>query len=126
MTDAASPHVVVIDDYDAHLDVLTTYLQRAGFATTGFTQSRDALYYLLDHPPSLVVVNLYMPEMDGIELSRRLHASLPDVPLIGITGSSDRRSSVYLRLLREFGAKICLHKPVDSATFVGAVRTALA
>ena len=126
MTEPVAPHVVVIDDYEAHLDVLVTYLERAGFTTTGFLRARDALHYVLDHPPSLVVINLYMPEMDGIELSRRLHASLPHVPLIGITGSRDRRSNVYLKLLRDFGARISLHKPVDSVTFVNAVRSALA
>jgi len=122
----APPHVVVIDDYEAHLDVLVTSLRRAGFTATGFTQPREALYYLLDNPPALVVVNLYMPEMDGIEVSRRLQASLPDVPLVGITGGRDPRSDIYLKLLREFGAKACLRKPIDSAAFVDAIRTALA
>ena len=124
--DSAAPHVVVIDDYEAHLDVLVTILRRAGFKATGFTQPRTALYHLIDNPPSLVVINLYMPDMDGIEISRRLQASLPDLPLIGITGGRDPRSDVYLKLLREFGAKVCLRKPIDSVTFVNAVRSALA
>jgi CheY-like chemotaxis protein len=116
----------VIDDYDAHLDVLVTYLRRAGYAATGFTRAREALDHLLETASALVVVNLYMPEMDGIEVSRRLQARHPGMPLIGITGSRDERAAVYLRLLQEFGAKTCLRKPVDGPTFIGAVRDALA
>ena len=127
MTDpATAPHVVVIDDYDAHLDVLVTYLRRAGYEAIGFTRPHDALDHLLERTSSLVVVNLYMPEMDGIEVSRRLQARHPGMPLIGITGSRDERAAIYLRLLQEFGAKACLRKPVDGPTFIGAVRDALA
>ena len=126
MIDPVSPHVVVIDDYEAHLDVLVTYLRRAGFDAAGFTRARDALDHLLHRAISLVVVNLYMPEMDGIEVSRRLQATHPGVPLIGITGSRDDRADSYLKLLRDFGATTCLRKPVDGPTFIGAVRAALA
>lgn len=125
MTELAPDPVVVIDDYEAHLDVLVTYLRRAGIPAVGFTRPRDALYHVFDNPTALVVVNLYMPEMDGIEISRRLQATRPGLPLIGITGSRDDRSDIYLRLLREFGAKVCLRKPVDSATFISAVRDSL-
>ena len=118
--------VVVIDDYDAHLDVLVTYLQRAGFGAAGFTRARVALQHLIDHPASLVVFDLFMPEMDGIDVARLLRANHPEMPLIGITGSRDNQSKAYLRLLRELGTKICLRKPVDGEAFVGAVHAALA
>ncbi|MBV8165500.1 MAG: response regulator, partial [Alphaproteobacteria bacterium] len=85
----AADHVIVIDDYQEHLDVLLAYLERAGVPATGFTQPRTALAHAIAHPPSVVVVNLYMPDMDGIEVSRSLQAVLPDVPVIGITGSRD-------------------------------------
>jgi CheY-like chemotaxis protein len=121
LPDAADDHVVVIDDYQEHLDVLLAYLERAGVPATGFTQPRAALQHMLAHPPSVVVVNLYMPDMDGIEISRSLQACLPDIPVIGITGSRDQRADAYLKLLREFGATECLRKPVDGPSFVKAV-----
>ena len=126
MSNPSSHQVVVIDDYDAHLDVLLTYLRRAGFGATGFTRAREALRHLHEHATALVVVNLYMPEMDGIEVARLLRASRPNLPLIAITGGRDDRASAYLRLLRDLGAKLCLSKPVDGPTFIGAVRAALA
>jgi len=117
--------IVVVDDDPNHLDVLVTCLERAGLRARGFTQSREALYYLLDHPAALAVVDLYMPDMDGIEMVRRLQGSVPDLPLIGMTGARDRRSSIYLSSLRDFGARTCLRKPVEAARFLNAVRTAM-
>jgi len=117
--------IVVIDDDDAHLDVVTTYLERAGYATTGFARPRDALYHLIDHPAALVVTDLYMPDMDGIELVRRLQASVPDIPVIGMTGQRGPQPSLFLRALREFGAVSCLHKPFDRDALLRAVHAVL-
>jgi DNA-binding response OmpR family regulator len=117
--------IVVIDDDSNHLELLVTCLERAGLRASGFTQSRAALYYLLDHPAALAVVDLYMPDMDGIEIVRRLQGSVPNLPLIGMTGARDRRSSIYLSSLRDFGARTCLRKPVEAARFLNAVRAAM-
>jgi CheY-like chemotaxis protein len=117
-------HVVVIDDYAEHLEVLLAYLARAGIPAIGFTQPREAIRNVLRHPPALVVANLYMPDMDGIEISRTLRKSLPDVPVMGITGSHDARADAYLGLLSQLGGAECLRKPVDAASFIRAVRQA--
>ena len=117
--------VVIIDDDPSHLDLLVTCLERAGLTAVGFANPRAALYYLIDHPASLAVVDLYMPDMDGIEIVRRLQTSVPNLPLIGMTGARDSRASVYLRSLREFGARTCLRKPVEATAFQAAVRAAM-
>ena len=117
--------IVVIDDDDAYLDVVVTYLERAGYATTGFSHSRDALYHLIDHPAALAVIDLYMPDMDGIELVRRLQASVPNLPVIGMTGAHGTQPTVYLRALREFGAVSCLRKPFAKDTLLRSVQAAL-
>ena len=128
MTDQIKPKhhpVVIIDDDPSHLDLLVTCLERAGMTAVGFTSSREALYYLIDHPAALAVVDLYMPDMDGIEIVRRLQTSVPDLPLIGMTGARDSSATIYLRSLREFGARTCLRKPVDAGAFLSAVRGAM-
>ena len=117
--------IIIIDDDPNHLDLLVTTLERAGLRAAGFTNSREALYHLIDHPAALAVVDLYMPDMDGIEIVRRLQTSVPDLPLIGMTGARDTKSSIYLRSLREFGARTCLRKPVETRSFLAAVRAAM-
>jgi DNA-binding response OmpR family regulator len=117
--------IVIIDDDPNLLDLLVTCLERAGLRATGFTRSREALHHLIDNPAALAVVDLYMPDMDGIEMVRRLQGSVPDLPLIGMTGGRDSRSSIYLSSLRDFGARACLRKPVEARSFVAAVRAAM-
>jgi DNA-binding NtrC family response regulator len=115
--------VVVIDDDPNHLEMLVTVLERAGFAAAGFSNSRDALYHLLDHPAALAVVDLCMPEIDGLELVRRLQVSRPELPVIGISGA-DKVAS-FMRLMRESGAAASLSKPVTPAVFITTVRNVL-
>jgi DNA-binding NtrC family response regulator len=116
--------VVVIDDDPNHLEMLVTVLERAGFVAAGFTNSRDALYHLIDHPAALAVVDLCMPDLDGLELVRRLQISRPELPVIGISGA-DRVSS-FMRLMKESGAVVALSKPVTPSAFVATVRDVLA
>jgi DNA-binding NtrC family response regulator len=125
MTESAQHPIVIIDDDPNHLALMVTCLERAGLRAAGFTRSREALYHLIDHPAALAVVDLYMPDMDGIEIVRRLHTSVPDLPLIGMTGARDTRSTLYLRSLREFGASTCLRKPIEARSFLAAVRAAM-
>ena len=115
--------VVVIDDDPNHLEMLVTVLERAGFVAAGFTNSRDALYHLIDHPAALAVVDLCMPELDGLELVRRLQVSCPDLPVIAISGAD--RVNNFMRLMRESGAVRSLSKPITPAAFVAAVRDVL-
>ena len=118
-----APPVVVIDDDPHHLDMLVTLLERAGFAAAGFTESRDALYHLIDNPAALAVVDLCMPDLNGLDLVRRLQVSCPDLPLIGISGFED--AGPTLRSMRDAGAIATLRKPVAHTRFLDAVNRAV-
>src|SRR6516162_5623604 len=120
MNEHLSDEIVVIDDDATNLDFLVTALQREGFAVTGFRRSREALYYIIDHPVGAVVVDLHLPEMDGIEIIRRLQAAVPTAPVIGITGAAGPLAEAHLRTMRLFGAVECLRKPIDATTLCAA------
>ncbi|MBI3517145.1 MAG: response regulator [Proteobacteria bacterium] len=115
--------IVVIDDDPTHLAMLLTALERAGFLAKGFTSPRDGLYHLIDHPAALAVIDLCMPELDGLELVRRLQVSRPELPLIAMSGADGARS--YLRSMRDSGATTSLRKPLMPDRFVAAVRDVL-
>jgi FixJ family two-component response regulator len=120
----ALPPVVVIDDDPLHLDMLVTLLERHGYGAAGFTVSRDALYHLIDHPAALAVVDLCMPDMDGLDLVRRLQVSCPDLPVVAISGHDHAGPS--LRAMRDAGAVTALRKPLLPAGFIQAVKNAIA
>ena len=117
------PPVVVIDDDPLHLDMLVTLLERHGFGAAGFTGSRDALYHLIDNPAALAVVDLCMPDMDGLDLVRRLQVSCPELPVVAISGHDHAGPS--LRAMRDAGAVAALRKPLVPAGFIQAVKNAI-
>lgn len=115
--------IVVIDDDPDHLDMLSTLLERSGFGVVGFTVPREGLYYLLDNAAALTVIDLCMPDLNGVELVRRLQVSRPDLPVIGISGADD--ANLHLRTMRDSGAVTALRKPLAPARFLAAVRSNL-
>lgn len=122
---SAEHHVVVIDDHEPDLEIVLAHLQHVGLHATGFTAPRRGLDYVIDSPPSLVIVDLYMPEMDGIEICRRLWASLPELPLIAMTEGEDKLTRIYVGMMRDFGARRVLAKPIKRPTLTRAVRAVL-
>jgi FixJ family two-component response regulator len=104
--------------------MLVHLLERHGYAVAGFTAPRDALYHLIDHPAALAVVDLCMPDLDGLDLVRRLQCSRPDLPVVGISGLDHAGPS--LRAMRAAGAITALRKPLVPAGFIQAVKNAIA
>lgn len=76
----------VVDDEPQICRLLTRILEREGHAVRSFEAPRDALAALDETPPALVVTDLMMPGIDGLELVRRIRARVPDCRAILITG----------------------------------------
>jgi CheY-like chemotaxis protein len=104
-------------------DLLRRILERAGFATAGVTNGREALHHVRAEPFDLIITDMVMPEMDGVELMRVLHEEGPILPIIAISGAEDMME--YQRIAAHLGAKVTLRKPIAPADLVGAVRAAL-
>jgi CheY-like chemotaxis protein len=120
MQNAVNRTVVVIEDHPEHLDFVTTLLSRAGYAVAGFSTAQAALRYLAIHPASLVITDVFMPEMDGFEVLKELKRACLEVPVIAVTGI-DRRQALFLDAMRHLGAHATFTKPVDAEALLGAV-----
>ncbi len=70
--------VLVVDDYADTRDMLSFALEAAGYGVLVAESGRQALMLAQLHHPAIVVMDVYMPEMDGIETTRRLRAE-PDL-----------------------------------------------
>jgi DNA-binding NtrC family response regulator len=89
--DDAAAHVLVVDDEPIILEALAATLQLDGFARVTCCESAaQALEVVQSSPVDLVVSDLCMPDMDGIELLARIAALRPEVPRILLTGRADR------------------------------------
>ena len=120
---SASQIVHVIDDDVAVRQSLAFLLSAAGFAV----RVHDSATAFLDALPAAqagcIVTDIRMPEMDGLELQRRLRAGKVAVPVIVITGHGDVALAVEAM---KAGAADFIEKPFDDEVLIGAIRSALA
>ena len=77
----------------------------------------------------LAIVDIFMPEMDGLQIIRRFSQRTPPVPVIAISGSlpHDRYASApdFLRMAGRLGAAFCLRKPLAANLLVAAIEACL-
>ena len=84
--------VLVVDDDPTVREVVITYLTKAGHTVTSAADGHEALASVAQSPPELVVLDLMLPGVDGLEVCRRLRES-SDIPVIMLTAKgtvSDR------------------------------------
>lgn len=118
--------VLIIDDHNGIRDLLLTVLQAQGHDVCLAADGVAGLQRFLTDHPDVVVADLKMPEMDGLEVVRTLRREHPEVPIIAMSGGFGEHTDLYLDVAVEFGAAAALRKPFRLATFKQAVAEALA
>lgn len=78
--------VLVVDDQDCIVDLLTDIVEQLGFKTVRAYDGQDALERFNSGDVQLVITDIKMPRMDGIELMKQIKQIRADVPVIAITG----------------------------------------
>lgn len=122
MAPEPAPHVLVVDDDDEIRASLRRGLSRAGFAVKLAADGADALRHLLHTPPDLVVLDIMMPGIDGLEVVRRLRRGDDQVPVILLTA----RDAVPDRVAGlDAGADDYLVKPFALSELVARIRVRL-
>ena len=118
--------IVILDDRITNRNIFAKLAAsiEQGVSVKAFGEPADALAWIKDHPPELVITDFKMPQMDGAEFIRqlRLLGNGRDVPVVVITVYEER--SFRLRAL-EAGATDFLHSPVDHHEFVTRARNLL-
>ena len=115
------PDVLVVDD-DPHLREVVSYaLQRAGFSVRSVRDGREALAEVDRLPPDLVVLDVMMPELDGLEVCKRLRAR-GRLPIVFL---SSRDEEVDRILGLELGGDDYVTKPFSTRELVARVRAVL-
>lgn len=119
-----SPRVLVVDDSEPIRTLLAQALQNHGFDVVVADSGPAALRLAVDAPPSVAIVDQWMPGMTGAELIRLLRAApVPELRAMPIIGLSGRRGSE--RDLLGAGAGSFLAKPFGEQELLAAVRSAL-
>lgn len=109
--------LLIVDDMRSFLDLEQTFLRRADCQLLTATTGLEAIKVAEQSHPDVILLDIEMPELNGIEATRILqkHPKLKDIPVIIV--SSTTRKDEALRA----GAKDFLQKPVDESTYLSAI-----
>ena len=113
--------VLVVDDSDQLVSLIEMWLEDEGYTVVTATSGRGALEAAATHRPDIVLLDLVIPQPDGLAVCERLRQR-PQPPLVILmTGVTD---PARLRLVEESGAFLLLHKPLTQETVLDAVSRA--
>ena len=115
--------VCLLDDDPSVLKAVARLLSSAGWQVKQFSDPEMFLAYAKIHRVPVAVIDVWMPQMNGLEVQSRLHELSPSTRVIIFTGKDDPR--VRLTALNG-GASAFLTKPFDDEELLTAVRLALA
>ena len=123
MTSAAAENarVLVVDDEPQITRVLRTVLSSRGYQVRTAAEGEAALASFIEWRPELVITDLYMPHMDGLELCRRIRA-VSTVPIIVLSVKGEERTKVEAL---DSGADDYVTKPFGTDELLARVRAAL-
>jgi class 3 adenylate cyclase/CheY-like chemotaxis protein len=118
------PRILIVDDNETNRDILRTRLSPHGYELLEAADGEETLLVVREHRPDLILLDVMMPKIDGIEVCRRLKSD-PDLPftaIILVTAKADTKDVVAGL---DAGADEYLTKPVDQAALVARVKSML-
>jgi class 3 adenylate cyclase len=118
------PRILVVDDTPENLEIITMRLQAHGYDIVTAVDGEDALDKVTASTPDLVLLDIMMPKLDGIAVTKRLKAdqSLPFIPIVLLTAKADSKDIV---VGLDAGGDDYLTKPVDHGQLMARVRAML-
>src|SRR3954470_5365522 len=113
--------ILIVDDDHGQRSLLELFLQGQGYRTQSASSGKAALQLLAEEPFSMIISDVRMEGMSGIEMLRRVRQSHPALPVLLVTAFADIRSAVTA--MRD-GAVNYLAKPIDLDELITSVRKA--
>jgi len=109
--------VLLVEDEEVLLLNYTTALRQAGYAVVPYSKPLEASRWLLTHRPDILITDVVMEGMNGLDLAKQCDGLYPDVPILVVSGFIPEENMSTLLL----GAWHHLHKPVRNARLVATV-----
>jgi len=118
------PRILIVDDNETNRDILATRLGLHGYELIQATNGEEALASARTNLPDLILLDIMMPKVDGVEVCRQLKndAGMPFTPIILVTAKADSKDVVAGL---EAGADEYLTKPIDQLALVARVKSVL-
>jgi len=116
--------ILIIDDSNTNLVLLQAILQKHGFETITANCAKQA-YLLLEEPkPSLILLDLLMPEISGFEFleTLKMNTRTADIPVIVISALTDNDN---VSIIQNLGAIEYIKKPIDIQSLISSIKNIL-
>jgi DNA-binding NtrC family response regulator len=125
MPKAKNARILVVDDEPRIADILVMIFQRDGYQASAVYNGKDALASITLDPPSLVIADVVMPGLDGIELAKKIRASYPEIRVLLFSGNADTQQMLQAAEQQGHAFEI-LAKPVPPPMMLAKVAAMLA
>lgn len=118
--------ILVIDDDKFVRTSIRAVLEGSGHEVSDASDAETGLSMQRDNPYDVAIVDLIMPNKEGLETIRELKRDFPGLPIIAISGGGDIVRKNYFQAAELFGACVTLEKPFDGGDLLHALEDALA
>jgi len=126
--------ILVVDDEKPVRDALAALLRQEGYRVVVAESGHVAVEAIEAFTFDFIIVDIFMPEMNGLETIKVFRRNAPSVPIVAMSGYASGSGFIdndFFRIAMEFGATCCLRKPfmreqlLDAIAFCRAAKSAL-
>ncbi len=118
-------NILIVDDNAQVRRMLGMMLKKTDHQLQEAPDGIQALAHINAHPTDLAIVDILLPEKDGIETIEEIRKTRPDIKIIAISGGGRVAPREYLQMARILGAERTIAKPIEAAELQQAVRELL-
>jgi len=118
--------VILVDDDGAVRNVLLRLVEGQGHEVREAADGRAAMRLMREQAADVVISDIYMPEMDGLEVLMSMQAEFPGIRIVIMSGGGSIKTGSVLDIATTLGARAVLAKPVADADLRAAIAAALA
>ncbi len=118
--------ILVIDDEAPMRNLIRAILEQLGHTVVEASNGREGLSQYDRHQPSLVICDIFMPVMEGLETIRILKDKNAQCPILAISGGGDKGQVGFLKMAEKIGADRVTEKPISHAFLAATVTELLA
>ncbi|MCK5862362.1 MAG: response regulator transcription factor [Candidatus Hydrogenedentes bacterium] len=124
MTKSPKPHILVVEDEEDILELVSYNLKKEGYRVTRAMSGEKALQSVEDEPPQLILLDLMLPEIDGLEVCRRIkrNPETATIPIVMLTAKGEE-SDIVAGL--EQGADDYITKPFSPRVLIARIHAVL-
>jgi DNA-binding response OmpR family regulator len=118
--------ILVVDDDDMYRAMLKKFFTQTGYDVTVAENGKEALKRQMENPSPIILTDIVMPEMEGIQTIVEFRRTYPGVKIIAVSGGGRISPDQYLLMATKLGAHRVFSKPFKTSELLAAVEELLA